>query len=68
MNKIGDSVVNHVNHPNSLRCRSLNARSIVNKRLQLRAVLESENLDVLAVTETFLGEDILDSEGDRKLQ
>ena len=45
-----------------LRCRSLNARSVVNKRLQLRGLLESERLDVLAVTETFLGEDILDSE------
>lgn len=44
------------------RCHSLNARSIVNKRIQLSALLDSEELDVLAVTETFLGEEILDSE------
>ena len=53
---------NHKNSPHSLRCHSLNMRGIVNKQMQLRAVLETENLDVLAVTEAFLGEDILDSE------
>ena len=45
-----------------LNCRVLNARSIVNKRLDLGALLISENLDVVAITETFLSEDILDSE------
>ena len=45
-----------------LNCQVLNARSIVNKRLDLRALLFSENLNAFAITETFLSEDILDSE------
>ena len=54
MNEIRDSVVNCAeNHPNSLRCHSLNARSIVNKRLQLTAVLVSQNPDVLAVRRSW---------------
>ena len=51
------SVLSCGNDPNSLRCHCLNARSIVNKRLQLRAVLESDCLDILVVTETLLTED-----------
>ncbi len=57
-----DSLTNNGRNDHNLRCRSLNARSIVNKRIQLSAILESEDLDVLAVNETFLGEEILDSE------
>lgn len=34
----------------------------MNKRLPLRALLESERLDMIAVTEIFLGEDVLDSD------
>jgi len=34
----------------------------VNKRLPLRALLESERLDVITVTEIFLLEDVLDFE------
>ena len=34
----------------------------MNKKLDLDALLATENLDILAVTETFLGEDINDSE------
>ena len=45
-----------------ISCKFLNARSIVNKREDLQALLESEQLDVLAVAETFLDDDILDSE------
>ena len=46
----------------SLQCMMLNARSIVSKRLDLFAILEAEQPDVLAVTETFLSAEILDSE------
>ena len=45
-----------------VKCCCLNARSIVNKRLDLQAMIEDQNLDVIAVTESFLSEDILDSE------
>ena len=34
----------------------------MNKKLDLDALLATENLDILAVTETFLGEDINNSE------
>ena len=47
---------------NSVRCQLLNARSVVNKRHDLEALLISRKLDVLAVTETFLSDVILDSE------
>ena len=50
----GDLLANNGYSGHSLRCRSPNARSIVNKRVQLGALLESENLDVLAVTEYLL--------------
>ena len=45
-----------------LKCRSLNARSIVNKTLDLNALLYAEKLDILAITETFLSPDIFDHE------
>lgn len=45
-----------------LQCCSLNARSVMNKKLDIQALLVEERLDVLAVTETFLGDEILDSE------
>ena len=45
-----------------LRCQVLNARSIVNKTQDLQALLISEDPDVIAITETFLIEDVLDSE------
>ena len=34
----------------------------MNKKLDLDALLATENLDILAITETFLGEDINNSE------
>ena len=43
-----------------LTCRCLNARSISNKTLELHALLL--DLDILAITETFLSDEILDSE------
>ena len=46
----------------SLRCLLLNARSIANKSEALRALLDTDHLDLVAITETFLDEDILDSE------
>jgi len=46
----------------SLRCCLLNARSVMSKKLDIQALLVAECLDVLAVTETFLGDEILDSE------
>ena len=38
------------------------AKSIVNKKLDLHAFLVSYRVDILAITETFLSEEILDSE------
>ena len=49
-------------YPNTLKCKSLNARSIVNKSLDSQAMILSENLDVVAITETFLDDNILDGE------
>jgi len=46
----------------SLRFCLLNARSVMSKKLDIQALLVAECLDVLAVTETFLGDEILDSE------
>ena len=51
-----------VRHQGLLQCCSLNARSVMNKKLDIQALLVAEYLDVLAVTETFLGDEILDSE------
>ena len=45
----------------TLACTMLNARSIVNKRHYLHALLTSEHLDIVAITETFLG-DVNDAE------
>ena len=45
-----------------VRCSSLNARSIMNKSLDLQVYLQSNSLDVLAISETFLSPDILDGE------
>ena len=45
-----------------LNCCSLNARSVVNKSLDLQAYLQCNSLDLLAVTETFLSSEILDGE------
>ena len=45
-----------------LRCKVLNARSIVNKTRDLQALMITENLDAVAITETFLSQDVLDSE------
>ena len=42
-----------------LNCQVLNVRSIVNKRRDLQALLTSEKVEVVAITETFLSEDIL---------
>ena len=50
------------NKINSIKCQSLNARSVMNKRTDMLALLRSQSLNILAVTETFLDEDILDSE------
>ena len=46
----------------SIKCCALNARSILNKSLDLQVYLHSNSLDVLAVSETFLSPDILDGE------
>lgn len=57
---IDDSVC--VNLQNGLRCQVLNARSVVNKIKPLQATLEANQLDILAITETFLDANILDTE------
>ena len=45
-----------------LHCYLLNARSIVNKLSNLQALLSTFNIDIIAITETHLSQDILDSE------
>ena len=51
-----------IRNNNSFNCTVLNARSIGNKRIDLHALLISKQIDILAVTETFLNEDVLESE------
>ena len=46
----------------TLKCCLLNARSVVNKSLDVQAYLHSESLDVLAVAETFLSDAISNGE------
>ena len=45
-----------------LSCMCLNARSIVNKTLDLLAMLDANRMHILAVSETFLVDNILNSE------
>ncbi len=45
-----------------LKCYLINARSIVNKLHDLKALLFTNKPDIIAVTETFLNHDVLDSE------
>ena len=42
----------------SLKCKVLNARSVVNNVLDLHTLFKSEDLDILAITETSLSSDI----------
>ena len=46
----------------NLQCCLCNARGIVNKSLDLKLMIECENLDIIAVTETFLSDEILNTE------
>ena len=46
----------------TIKCCALNTRSIVNTSLDLQVYLQSNFLDVLAVSETFLSPDVLDGE------
>ena len=50
------------NCSSSVSCLCMNARSIVNKTPDLLALLDSRSLDLIAITETFLGPDIPSSE------
>ena len=45
-----------------LLCQLLNACSIRNKINELEVHVNNEELDIIAVTETWLTEDVLDSE------
>ena len=45
-----------------LSCMCLNARSIVNKNLDLLVMLDANRMHILAVSETFLDDNILNSE------
>ena len=47
---------------NALRISSFNARSIVNKRLDLQAYVTLVNPDIIAITETWLHNNIDDNE------
>ena len=46
----------------TLKSCSLNARSIVNKRTELQAVVATKELDIIAITETWLNPEIMDQE------
>ena len=46
----------------NLKSCSLNARSIVNKRIELQAKAVTKKLDIIAITETWMNPDITDSE------
>ena len=45
-----------------LKCVCMNARSVVNKIKELKLLVEEENVDVVAITETWLNETITDEE------
>jgi ribonuclease P/MRP protein subunit RPP40 len=45
-----------------LKCICMNARSVVNKIKELKLLVEEENVDVVAITETWLNETITDEE------
>ena len=47
---------------NGLKCVLLNARSIVNKRPQLQSLIQCDQPDLIAITESHLSPDILDTE------
>ena len=46
----------------TLKSCSLNARSIVNKRTELQAMVATKELDIIAITETRLNPDIMDQD------
>ena len=46
----------------TLKSCSLNARSIVKKRTELQAVVATKELDIIAITETWLNPEIMDQE------
>jgi exonuclease III len=45
-----------------LKCLYMNARSIVNKKKELELTVTEENLDVIAITETWLNKNVTDEE------
>ena len=53
---------NHRTSKNILRCMSLNARSICSKLNEFHDLVKMKNVDVVAVTETWLHQRILDTE------
>ena len=53
---------NHQTSKNILRCMSLNARSICNKLNEFHDLGKMRNVDMVAVTETWLHQRILDTE------
>ena len=46
----------------TLKSCSLNARRIVNKRTELQAMVATKELDIIAITETWLNPEIMDQE------
>ena len=53
---------NSNNNENKLRCIYMNARSIVNKIKELKVMIEEENVDIIAITETWLNDNVTDDE------
>ena len=60
--KLGCNPGQDSRNKNILKCMYFNARSIVNKLEELELCIKEENLDIVAVTETWLTENISASE------
>ena len=50
------------NKPKTLHCKLINARSVVNKLNDLHIMFDSENPDIVGITESWATKDISDSE------
>ena len=61
-NKLSTNAKSETRTGNKLKCISLNARSIVNKFIELELCIDMEQPDILGITETWLDNRITDSE------
>jgi hypothetical protein len=47
---------------NLLKCRLINARSVINKIDDLRVIANTENLDIICITESWANNNVADAE------